>query len=198
MMSETPSERRAPPASSSDLLRVEDLHIHFDTPAGVVKAVKGANFRIRPASTGAIVGESGSGKSVISQAIMGILPRVGRIDRGRILFNDPRQPGTTIDIAALPVDGDEMRAIRGGRISIIFQEPMTSLSPLHTVGNQITEALKLHRDVGQEEARELTAEMLRHVGFPNPTKALRTYPFELSGGLRQRAMIAMALVCKPA
>src|ERR1700737_4468538 len=91
-----------------------------------------------------------------------------------------------------------MPTMPGGRITIIFQEPMTSLSPLHTVGNQITEALKLHRDVGQEEARELAAEMLRLVGFPNPAKALRTYPFELSGGLRQRAMIAMALVCKPA
>src|ERR1700737_1187917 len=91
-----------------------------------------------------------------------------------------------------------MPTMPGGRITIIFQEPMTSLSPLHTVGNQITEALKLHRDVGQDEARELTAEMLRLVGFPNPTKALRTYPFELSGGLRQRAMIAMALVCRPA
>ncbi len=185
-MNETTPDRRSPAQAGTDLLRVEDLHVYFDTPAGVVKAVKGANFRIRPASTVAIVGESGSGKSVISQAIMGILPRVGRIAQGRILFNDPRQPGITTDIAALPVNGPEMRSIRGGRISIIFQEPMTSLSPLHTVGNQITEALKLHRDVGQEEARELTAEMLRLVGFPNPTKALRTY------------MIAMALVCKPA
>src|SRR5438270_2463304 len=147
MMREKPTDRRGVAKPGTDLLKVEDLHIHFATPAGIVKAVKGANFRIRPASTVAIVGESGSGKSVISQAIMGILPRVGRIAQGRILFNDPRQPGTTIDIASLPVDGDAMRAIRGGRISIIFQEPMTSLSPLHTVGNQIVEALKLHRDV---------------------------------------------------
>jgi peptide/nickel transport system ATP-binding protein len=193
----TPLDRRGH-AAATDLLRVEDLHVYFDTPAGVVKAVKGASFRVRPGSTVAIVGESGSGKSVISQAIMGILPRVGRIAKGRILFNDPRRPGAPVDIAALPVDGPEMRAIRGGRISIIFQEPMTSLSPLHTIGNQITEALTLHRDAGKEEARELTAEMLRLVGFAHPTKALRTYPFELSGGLRQRAMIAMALVAKPA
>src|SRR5258706_11717676 len=109
MMSEQPPKRRVPASHSTDLLRVEDLHIHFDTPAGVVKAVKGANFRIRPASTVAIVGESGSGKSVISQAIMGILPRVGRIAQGRILFNDPRQPGIATDIAALPVDGPAMR-----------------------------------------------------------------------------------------
>src|SRR6185437_128508 len=103
-----------------------------------------------------------------------------------------------VDIAALPVDGPEMRAIRGGRISIIFQEPMTSLSPLHTIGNQIGEALELHREVGSGEVEELTQEMLRLVGFPDPKKALKTYPFELSGGLRQRAMIAMALVCRPA
>src|SRR5258707_3165319 len=192
MMGETPTDR------GSDLLRVEDLHIHFDTPAGVVKAVKGANFRIRPASTVAIVGESGSGKSVISQAIMGILPRVGRIARGRILFNDPRPPGTTTDIAALPADGPAMRAIRGGRISIIFQEPMSSLSPLHTIGDQVSEALRLHRSVTAAPARELTVDMLRLVGFPDPDRAWRSYPFELSGGLRQRAMIAMALVCRPA
>ena len=173
-----------PDRHAPNLLTVEDLHVYFDTPAGTVEAVKGANFRVRPGSTVAIVGESGSGKSVISQAIMGILPRVGRVAKGCILFNDPRSSGPTIDIASLPVDGPEMRAIRGGRVSIIFQEPMTSLSPLHTVGNQIGEALKLHRDVGKEEARDLTAEMLRLVGFPHPAKALRTYPFELSGGLR--------------
>jgi peptide/nickel transport system ATP-binding protein len=181
-----------------DLLRVEDLHVEFRSPACVVHAVKGANFRVRPGSTVAIVGESGSGKSVISQAIMGILPRVGRIAQGRILFADPRTPETVVDIAQLPADGPELRAIRGGRISIIFQEPMTSLSPVHTVGNQVGEALRLHRDVGTAEARDLTSEMLRLVGFPDPSKALKTYPFELSGGLRQRAMIAMALVCTPA
>jgi peptide/nickel transport system ATP-binding protein len=184
--------------SARELLRVEDLYVDFATPGGIVQAVRGASFRVRAGSTVAIVGESGSGKSVISQAIMGILPRVGRIAQGRILFADPRSPGAAIDIAALSSDGPEMRRIRGGRISIIFQEPMTSLSPLHTVGNQVCEALRLHREVGAAEARDLTAEMLRKVGFADPMKALTTYPFELSGGLRQRAMIAMALVCKPA
>src|SRR4051794_30057314 len=164
----------------ADLLSVRDLFVEFNAPGGIVRAVKGASFRIRPGSTVAIVGESGSGKSVVSQAIMGILPRVGRIAAGEILFADPRTPGAVVDIAALPPDGEAMRDIRGGRISIIFQEPMTSLSPLHTVGNQVSEALRLHRDVGQAEALELTAEMLRLVGFPNPVKALRTYPFELS------------------
>jgi peptide/nickel transport system ATP-binding protein len=198
-MTAIPADRRTEP----DLLQVKDLHVHFHTPGGIVEAVRGASFRVRSGTTVAIVGESGSGKSVISQAIMGILPRIGRIAHGEILFADPRLanqglPGAVVDIAALPTDGPVMQAIRGARISIIFQEPMTSLSPLHTVGNQVGEALRLHRDVTAGEASDLTAEMLRMVGFPDPVKALKTYPFELSGGLRQRAMIAMALVCHPA
>ncbi len=180
-----------------DLLQVRDLKIDFRVHEGTIRAVDGASFRVRPGSTVAIVGESGSGKSVCSQAIMGILPRVGHIAGGQILFNDPLT-GATTDIAALDRNSDRMRAIRGGRISIIFQEPMTSLSALHTVGDQIGEALMLHRDVSKPEAMELVADMLRMVGFPDPKRALRTYPFELSGGLRQRAMIAMALVCRPA
>jgi peptide/nickel transport system ATP-binding protein len=182
----------------TDLIRVDDLMVHFDLPEGRIEAVRGVSFRIRPGSTVALVGESGSGKSVVSQAIMGILPKVAHIAGGEILFADPTNHGGVTDIAKLDPNGAAMRDIRGGRISIIFQEPMTSLSPLHTVGNQVGEALRLHRPVGAREARELTADMLRMVGFPNPTKALDTYPFELSGGLRQRAMIAMALVCRPA
>jgi len=146
----------------------------------------------------ALVGESGSGKSVVSQSILRILPRNGEITTGQILFADPRLDGQVVDLAQLPADGGTMRAIRGGRISIIFQEPMSSLSPLHTVGNQVDEALRLHREVGAAEAKELTQDMLRLVGFPDPARAWRSYPFELSGGLRQRAMIAMALVCRPA
>ena len=150
-------------------------------------------------STVALVGESGSGKSVVSQAILRILPRSGQITGGEILFADPRgSTGKAVDLAKLPGDGAAMRAIRGGRISIIFQEPMTSLSPLHTIGNQVGEALRLHRPVDRRAGDELTEEMLRLVGFPDPKRALRSYPFELSGGLRQRAMIAMALVCRPA
>jgi len=182
----------------TDLLTVRDLHVEFQVPEGTIHAVRGASFRVRQGATMAIVGESGSGKTVVSQAIMGILPRVGRISKGEIVFSDPRTPGISVDIARLDRDGKQMRQIRGGQISIIFQEPMTSLSPLHTVGNQVSEALELHRDVSREVALDLTAEMLRLVGFPDPQKALKTYPFELSGGLRQRAMIAMALVCRPA
>jgi peptide/nickel transport system ATP-binding protein len=179
---------------------VRDLRVDFHLHAqGMIRAVDGVSFRVRPGSTVALVGESGSGKSVISQAIMGILPGAGRIDGGQILFRDPAEDGGGLtDIAALDPDGPRMRAIRGGRISVIFQEPMTSLSPLHTVGNQICEAVLLHRSVGREEARRLAGEMLALVGFPEPLEALDTYPFELSGGLRQRAMIAMALVCRPA
>ena len=183
---------------SQDLLKVEGLKVEFQLPEGHIEAVRGVSFRVRHGSTVALVGESGSGKTVISQSIMGILPAAARISSGRILFADPLEGGNVIDIAALAPDGESMRSIRGGRISIIFQEPMTSLSALHTIGNQITEALHLHRACSNIEGNDIAREMLRMVGFPNPERALRTYPFELSGGLRQRAMIAMALVCRPA
>jgi len=181
-----------------NLLTVRDLKVEFQVHGAVIRAVKGVSFRVRPASTVALVGESGSGKSVVSQAIMGILPRNGRIAGGEILFSDPAKEGETIDIAKLDPESETMRAIRGGRISIIFQEPMTSLSPLHTVGDQISEALFLHRKASKAEGMELTKDILRLVGFADPARALKTYPFELSGGLRQRAMIAMALICRPA
>jgi peptide/nickel transport system ATP-binding protein len=182
----------------TDLLSIRDLHVRFAAPGGSVRAVSGISFRVRPKSIVALVGESGSGKSVVSQAILRILPRSGEITGGKILFADPRRDGAVVDLAQLPSDGPAMRAIRGGRISIIFQEPMTSLSPLHTIGDQVGEALRLHRTVGAREGTELTQEILSHVGFPDPARALHFYPFELSGGLRQRAMIAMALVCRPA
>jgi len=182
----------------SDLLQVRDLSVRFATPGGHIDAVRHASFRIRPGSTVALVGESGSGKSAVSQAILRILPRNGEIASGTILFDDPRHATGPIDLAQLAADGPEMRALRGGSISIVFQEPMSSLSPLHTVGDQVGEALSLHRRCGKTEVKELTLDMLRLVGFPNPGRAWRSYPFELSGGLRQRAMIAMALVCRPA
>ncbi len=182
----------------TDLLAVHDLHVRFATPGGFIRAVTGVSFRVRPRSTVALVGESGSGKSVVSQTILRILPRSAVITSGGVLFADPRLGDAVVDLTKLPADGVEMRAIRGGRISIIFQEPMTSLSPVHTIGNQISESLRLHRPVSGSEAAELTEDMLRLVGFPDPKRAVRSYPFELSGGLRQRAMIAMALVCRPA
>jgi peptide/nickel transport system ATP-binding protein len=191
-----------------DLLRVENLTVEFGVHEGVLRAVDNASFSIPPGGTLALVGESGSGKSVCSQAIMGLLPRAASVTAGSILFQDHRDASPPIDIVKLDRAGPEMRDIRGGEISLIFQEPMTSLSALHTVGDQIGEAVELHgaqpgrsgppRKLSRPEIDEITTAMLRLVGFPDPKRALRTYPFELSGGLRQRAMIAMALVCRPA
>jgi len=181
----------------ADLITVRDLKVYLDVDAGTVKAVDGVSFRIPAGGTVALVGESGSGKSVVAQSIMGILPRIARVESGEIVFRDPKLSSET-DISRLDPGGREMQDIRGGRISIIFQEPMTALSPLHTIGNQIGEALALHREVSKAERRDAVIDMLRRVGFPDPAKAEHTYPFELSGGLRQRAMIAMALVCRPA
>ncbi|MBO6826908.1 MAG: ABC transporter ATP-binding protein [Sneathiella sp.] len=182
----------------SNVLLVRDLKVEFRVPEGTVKAVDGVSFRVPEGKTVALVGESGSGKSVISQSIMSILPKSAHITKGEILFFDPQKPGNFYDIAKLKPESREMREIRGGRITIIFQEPMTSLSPLHTIGNQISEALHLHHKKSKEEGLELTIDMLRLVGFPDPEAAVDTYPFELSGGLRQRAMIAMAMICHPA
>src|SRR5262249_32176462 len=154
----------------TNLLSVQDLAISFNVHGGSVDAVRGVSFRVPQGGSVALVGESGSGKSVVSQAIMGILPPAAVIRGGKILFTDPATPERTVNITALPQDAADMRAIRGGRISIIFQEPMTSLSPIHTIGDQIGEALHLHRKVDAATGRELVVEMLRLVGFANPEK----------------------------
>ncbi|WP_350334193.1 ABC transporter ATP-binding protein [Coralliovum pocilloporae] len=180
------------------LLSVRDLAIDFLSDEGRVCAVNGISFDVHRKRTVALVGESGSGKTVVSKAIMGLLPDKAQITRGQMLFADPATPGDVTDLTKLPQDSDHYRALRGNRIGIIFQEPMTSLSPLHTIGDQVSEAARLHRGMGRKEALALTAEILRLVRFPNPDRALSMYPFELSGGLRQRAMIAMALICRPA
>lgn len=179
------------------LLAVRDLAVAFRADEGTVEAVRGVSFDVPAGRTVALVGESGSGKTVIGQAIMGILPRNATITGGRILFRDPAT-GAELDLAAMDPDSPERRQIRGGRISIIFQEPMSSLSPVHTIGDQVGEAYPLHRRASREEVRRRTVEMLAKVGFPDPEQAWHAYPFELSGGLRQRAMIAMALICEPA
>ena len=184
-------------ATSTDLLRIEDLNIRFSLLGGPLHAVRGASLRVAAGKVTALVGESGSGKSVISQAVMGILPKVAKAT-GRVLFCDPATQGPPVDILTLPVDGPEIRHLRGRRMAKIFQEPMTSLSPLHTIGNQIGEVLAVHEGADAAEQRRATIEMLGLVGFPDPTRAFDMYPFELSGGMRQRAMIAMALICRPA
>lgn len=179
------------------LLSIRDLAVDFETETGTFRAVDGLSFDIPKGKTVALVGESGSGKSVTAQAILQILSKKARIAGGSIVFNDPER-SDSIDIAELDPASTAMRELRGGRISMIFQEPMTSLSPLHTIGDQISEAYVVHAKVSQADALERTKEVLARVGFPDPRRALTTYPFELSGGLRQRAMIAMALITHPA
>lgn len=188
---------RAESPAGGNLITIRDLRITFSQQEHETEVVRGVSFRIAPGKTVALVGESGAGKSVIGQAIMGILPMPARVSGGEILFEDPRS-GKVTDLARIGQESKEFQNIRGGRISIIFQEPMTSLSAFHTIGDQISEALFLHRDVSRKEGMKLVVEMLDLCGFPKPAEAVNRYPFELSGGLRQRAMIAMALICRPA
>jgi len=184
-------------ADDDRILSVRDLAVDFTGEAGVVHALRDVNFDLYRGRTLAIVGESGSGKSVAVQAVMGLLPKKARITRGHIYFRDPLRQNL-VDITTLARNGDEMRDIRGGRIAMIFQEPMTSLSPLHTIGAQIAEAARIHRQADARQSRELAIDLLAKVGFQHPQHQVDAYPFELSGGMRQRAMIAMALMCQPA
>ncbi len=180
------------------LLTVSDLAIDFAGDGSAFRAVDGISFTIGRGRTTALVGESGSGKSVTAQSILRILPKPASIAGGSIVFDDPAHDQPPVDIVGLDADSDAMRALRGGRIAMIFQEPMTSLSPLHTVGDQVTEALLLHSKVSKEQARTAAETVFARVGLPDPARTFVTYPFELSGGMRQRAMIAMALICRPA
>ncbi|MFZ5913265.1 MAG: dipeptide ABC transporter ATP-binding protein [Pseudomonadota bacterium] len=181
-----------------ELLRVEDLSVAFNLPSGRLIAVDGISFRIPRGRIVALVGESGSGKSVTGQAIMGLLPRNADILGGRILFDHDEDEATPrIDLAALPRDGRQMQGLRGRYMSIIFQEPMSALSPLHRIGSQISEVLRQHTPLSPGERQKSTLEMLRLTGFSDPARACKAYPFELSGGMRQRVMIAMALICRP-
>ncbi len=181
----------------TDLLQIKNLKVDFEIHGGRVHAVKDFSFDVRPGTIVALVGESGSGKSVTAQAIMGLLPEKARIANGEILFFDPENGAEPVDLAKLSPESEQMRSIRGGRIAMIFQDAMACFSQFHTIGDQVSEGLFLHRDVSKKEGLELTESMLGLVGFPNPSEAMGLYPFELSGGLRQRAMIAMALVCRP-
>lgn len=176
------------------LLSVRNLQTHFFSREGTVKAVDGVSFDVRQGEILGIAGESGCGKSVTSQSILRIVPTNGRIVSGEILFN---RHGNTIDLATPDPDGKLIRDIRGKDISMVFQEPMTSFSPVHTVGNQIIETILIHQDVTAEEARARAIEMLHRVGMPNPSRNIDEYTFNLSGGMRQRAMVAMALSCQP-
>lgn len=182
------------------LLHVEDLEVHFFIDEGTVRAVDGVSFSLEQGKTLGIVGESGSGKSVIGQTILRIVPSPGKIVNGKILFQAGGKEVAdqqTLDLTTIDPKGSLARSIRGSDISMIFQEPMNSFSPVHTVGSQIMEALLLHSDFSKAEARNQAVEMLSRVGIPQPENRIDAYPHQLSGGMRQRAMIAMALICNP-
>jgi oligopeptide/dipeptide ABC transporter ATP-binding protein len=175
--------------SSSVLLEIKGLKTHFFSDEGVAPAVDGVDLRIHKGETLGIVGESGCGKSVTALSIMRLIPDPpGRITAGEILLDGQN---------LLKLSPDQMRKIRGNRISMIFQEPMTSLNPVYTIGNQIAETIRLHQKRSAQDALDRSLEMLKLVGIPAPERRLREYPHQLSGGMRQRAMIAMALACNP-
>lgn len=179
---------------SDVILKVEDLSIDFNLRTHILHAARNVSFELRRGQTLGLVGESGSGKSVTARALLRIIDKNGTIAGGRILLGGQ---DNEIDIAHLPERSRDLLRIRGGRIGLVFQEPMSSLSPVHTIGSQIVEALRLHRQMDKREARAETIELLRQVEIPDPDKMIDRYTFEFSGGMRQRAMIAMALACDP-
>jgi len=178
------------------MLAIRDLKTYFYTHDGVVRAVDGVTLDIRPGETLGLVGESGCGKSVTAHSLLRLLPpKTSRIVSGQIQFT--RRDGSLVDLAQLDPRGPRIRSIRGNEIAMIFQEPMTSLSPVHSVGGQIAEAVQLHQKVGKKEAMERAIDMLSQVGIGNPKQRAQEFPHQFSGGMRQRAMIAMALSCNP-
>lgn len=185
------------------LIEVKNLKTYFFLPQGIVRSVDNASFNIYRGKTMGVVGESGCGKSVTAQSILRIVPTPGKIVDGEILFHQlAQQDGEgsveeVIDLAKMDWQDKKLRSIRGSEIAMIFQEPMTSLSVIHTIGNQIEEAIMLHQNLKAREARERAIDMLARVGIAQPEKNVDEYPFRLSGGMRQRAMIAMALSCHP-
>jgi len=173
---------------AKNLLEVKDLHTYFFTNKGTVKAVQGVDFTIEAGKTLGIVGESGSGKSVTSFSILNLIEHPGKIVKGEINFNG-------VNLVDLSLE--EMRGIRGNDISMIFQEPMTSLNPVHRIGRQLSEPIILHQGKSKDDAWQAAVDLLREVKIPNPESVVYNYPFQLSGGMRQRVMIAMALACEP-
>ena len=170
------------------LLKIENLKTHFFTEAGIVRAVDGVSLSLQAGRSLGLVGESGCGKSMTALSILRLVPPPGRIVEGEIVFKER-------DL--LTLSSEEMRRVRGNEISMIFQEPMTSLNPVYTVGNQVGEAFRLHQKLGRKEARAKSIEMFQLVGIPSPESRIKDYPHQMSGGMRQRVMIAMALACRP-
>jgi len=184
-------------AGMDSLLDIVDLKLRLKVEGGTVPVIDGVSLSVRPGQVLALVGESGSGKSVTAQSILRLLPRSMPIAGGQILFRDG--PGKApVDLATVEPDGTAMQAIRGNRIAMIFQEPMSSFSPVHSIGSQIGDVLRLHRGLKGAALRAAIADLLDKVGIPNPSRALDRFPHEFSGGMRQRAMIAKALACNPA
>ena len=186
-------------SQQTPIISVQNLKTYFHQDEGIVRAVDGASFDIFPGKTLGIVGESGCGKSVTARSILQIVERPGKIESGNIWLNRTNGKGgsNSVDLTTFAPNSQEMRSIRGEEIALIFQEPMTSLSAFHTVGNQIIESILLHKKVSKKEAREQAIDLLRMVGIPKPERRIDEYSFQLSGGLRQRVMIAMALACSP-
>ena len=191
------------PANDDVLVEIKDLHTYFHLAEGVVRAVEGADLVVRKRKTLGVVGESGCGKSVTSLSLLRLVPNPGRIESGEITYykpiseNENSEAVEEIRIHTLDPNGTEIRGIRGNQISMVFQEPMTAMSPIRTIGKQITEVITLHQKVSKAEARELAIEMLARTKMSRPERVIDDYPFQLSGGMRQRAVIAMALCCNP-
>jgi len=181
--------------TNRNLVSIHDLHVTFDSELGTTEALKGIDLDIKHGRTTAIVGESGSGKSITALAMMRLIQRPGRVTSGQILFTPAGKE--TIDVLQIPDNSDELFDLRGGKMAMIFQEPMTALSPVHTIGDQVTEAILTHRQVTKAEAFARACEMLKRVGINDAEQRMNQYPFEFSGGMRQRVVIAMALVCDP-
>ncbi len=179
---------------NDSLLTIEDLRIEFPTDDGLITAVDGLSMEIGAGRVVGLVGESGCGKSVTGFSILGLLQHPGRVASGTIIY---RQDGNEIDLAKLSPASERMRLIRGKEIAMIFQEPMSSLTPVYTIGDQIIEAIRTHHKISKKEAKKQAIELLRQVGIPAPHHRVDDYPHQLSGGMRQRAMIAMALSCNP-
>ena len=183
------------------LLEIRDLKTHFALDEGTVRAVDGVDLDVRRRQVVGVVGESGCGKSMTAMSIMRLIPPPGQIVEGEIRFHrqfdDRTDAKDIVDLAQFESNDRQLRDIRGNQISMVFQEPMTALSPVRTVGKQITEAILLHQEVNKAEARDIAIETLARVKMPNPEQRFDDYPFQLSGGMRQRAVIAMALACRP-
>jgi peptide/nickel transport system ATP-binding protein len=180
---------------TDSVLEVDDLRVYFYTEEGEIRAVDGVSFSMGRGRVTALVGESGCGKSVTSYSVLRLIQKPGKLMGGTITFHP--QSGESVNVTGLSERSEALFNLRGGKISMIFQEPMTALSPVHTIGNQICEAILLHQDVSKEEARQKAIDMLSKVGIPGAERRIDQYPFEMSGGMRQRVVIAMALVCNP-